>query len=103
MAKLKKTDDTPDWISYGQRRIEQIKTLPLLAERWSVVEVTPSKCIDHHWDDWSREEHRTVSPYFSSKDELDSWIEKYEPDEGNHFKIEHEYLREYTEQRWGSI
>lgn len=85
------------------KKYDEVKALPVIDERWYVVEVTPRRCVDRHWDSWEEQKIRIASPYFDVEEKLDRWLEKYEPDTGNTFSRRHEYLREFTERRWSSV
>lgn len=82
---------------------DKIEASPIVRERWSVLEVTPSRCIDYHWDDWSKVKTVNVSGYLNSEEEVKAWLDEYEPNKGNTFQTKREYLRTFTENRWSNI
>lgn len=79
---------------------KQMKSLPILATRYSVIE-THVHGVDGNGNYISPDPHR-VSPYFGTEKEALDWIKEHKRT-GYNLSISTQYLREFTEQRWSSF
>lgn len=78
----------------------QIKSLPVLATRYSVIEVSESLTDDH--GHYLPPDPRRVSPFFGNEADALKWMENNQR-EGFRLTVRVQYLREFTEQRWSSF
>lgn len=67
---------------------------PVIRSRYCVIEITPSKRYsDEYQDGWTDQKQRQVSDWKNSEEELQPFLDKFQPDEGNTFAIRKENLR----------
>lgn len=96
--KAKETKNVSDWLTEATERIERTK--PIIKTKWYAVEVTPAKRTPWHDDsgrDWIDAKARVCSGYYETKEEVEAFLEKFEPDDGNHFAIRRKNLRQFTQ------
>lgn len=96
--KTKETKTSKDWLAEATERID--RTQPIIKSRYYAVEVTPAKRTPWHDDsgcDWTDPRARVCSGYYDTKEEVKVFLEKFEPDEGNHFVIRKQNLRQFTQ------
>lgn len=100
--KPRETKVLSDWLTEATERIERMQ--PIIKTKWYAVEVTPSK---PYYDDYNygpnytEAKARVCSNYYGTKEEVEAFLEKFEPDEGSHFEIRKKNLRQFT--RWVGI
>lgn len=101
MAKLKK-DDGPfaeGWLNRQMKAIEERRG-PVRGQRWWVSEVTPAYETMGYYSETIPQSEKRVSEVFYKKEEATAWLEKYEPDKGNHFVVRSETLHHVTNKEW---
>lgn len=92
-----------------ERRRAEIRSFPLLAERWWVAEIWPDRKVYNEYDygaDIIKGDVRNVSGMLKSKEEAEQFIEDHVPDDPKgRFEIKHQYLRRHTKvwNEWGWI
>jgi hypothetical protein len=98
MATRKVTKDEPIGVTMARHREEFLKKHPEIDTRFYVIEVKPPSEDDY--GGYVSGSSKRVSEYFPTVEEAQQWEEAFDPDRGNHFAIQQEFLREYTERRW---
>lgn len=94
MAREKEAEKSSpgDWLRQHLKDLDESQ--PVIRSRYCVIEVTPSKRYsDEYQDGWTQQKQKQVSDWKDTKEELQSFLDKFEPDEGNTFAIRKENLR----------
>lgn len=112
MAKPKVAEPEKNWltelIEEGERRDAEVRSFPLLAERWWVDEKYPDWHEHSVYDsgEWHTGKTVNVSGYLDTEEEALKFIEDHMPDESDgKFIIRHQYLRTHTKvwNEWGWV
>ncbi len=108
MVKKKGEDEGP-LLSWLDRHLDEVeKRNPIVATRYYVAEVTPSKRYpvyngDGHggatWE-WTGVSQEIVSPYHDDKKDVEKFIKEHEPDEGKTLVIRTQHKRRTVTERW---
>lgn len=83
---------------------KKYKALPVVDERWSVIEHTPGYNESGYYDHWVSAKSVRVSEYFNNKWAADEWMDKHIPsDPRGKLYVLHEKCREKVVREWGTI
>lgn len=98
----KKSDKNSNWFFEELMRAGD-RLGKVVGERWYIIEHTPGQRYHDGYDyTWSRDINRIVSPYYSTREEAEKFLEEHEADEGSKLVLKRDELRERVERSWHS-